>query len=146
MQEKIETVSNNIHEQNGIFDSKVFQLLINTIAILGIFVAIAFAGFGGTSFLTNITIDLSDDFFGSVFYLFLVALFVYNILLLLLYFVFVILRNFYTNNNLWSLKFMQRLTSSKLSMWKMFQPLFIVDIILFAITIALFFVVLFFIV
>lgn len=141
LQNKLESVSDNVHEQYNLFDSKVFQLLVNTVAILGIFVAIAFAGFGGMSLLSNVTIDITNNFYSSVFTLFLIALFVYNMLLLLIYFIFVILRTFGNNNRM----FMRIINNNKINIselraWQTFKPLFIVDIVLFIMTVILFFV------
>lgn len=141
LQNKLESVSDNVHEQYNLFDSKVFQLLVNTVAILGIFVAIAFAGFGGMSLLSNVTIDITNNFYSSVFTLFLIALFVYNMLLLLIYFIFVILRTFGNSNRM----FMRIINNNKINIselraWQTFKPLFIVDIVLFIMTVILFFV------
>jgi len=81
-----------VKDADNRIDSKIFTLLINTVAILGIFVAIAFAGFGVTSVFSNINLDkalLCKEFFiKSVFFLSLIALLSYNLLLLLVYFIF----------------------------------------------------------
>lgn len=143
LQNKLESVSGSVHEQYNLFDSKVFQLLVNTVSILGIFVAIAFAGFGGMSLLSNITIDMTNNFYSSVFTLFLIALFVYNMLLLLIYFIFVILRTF-GNGNRFPFRFVNNRVAkanfTELRAWQTFKPLFIVDIVLFIMTVILFFI------
>lgn len=73
-------------------DSKIFSLLINTVAILGIFVAIAFTGFGVMSIFSNINLAVSLEstaaYLKNVFYLLMVTLVSYNLLLILIYFIF----------------------------------------------------------
>lgn len=73
-------------------DSKTFQLLINTVAILGIFVAIAFTGLGAMSIFSNIdlktAIKSTEAFIKNVFFLLLVSTMVYNLLIVLIYFIF----------------------------------------------------------
>ena len=85
-------------------DSKIFTLLINTVAILGIFVAIAFAGFGVTSIFSNLNLEKSllckDFFIKTVFFLMLIALLSYNLLLLLIYFIFKLSRPILMNTSI----------------------------------------------
>lgn len=92
IKEKLKDVSDNVSNANKLIDDKIFSLLINTVAILGIFVAIAFAGFGVTSIFSNIdfTYALSsrENLVKTVFLLFLVALLSYNLLILLVYFIY----------------------------------------------------------
>ncbi|MBQ2390861.1 MAG: hypothetical protein II306_03745 [Clostridia bacterium] len=89
---KLKDLNSAVENANKLIDDKIFTLLINTVAILGIFVAIAFAGFGMTSIFSNI--DFSQAFISSgnlvksVFFLFLVSLLSYNLLFLLVYFIY----------------------------------------------------------
>lgn len=89
---KLKDLNTAVDNANKLIDDKIFTLLINTVAILGIFVAIAFAGFGVTNIFSNI--DFTESFSSrenlvkSVFFLFLVALLSYNLLLLLVYFIY----------------------------------------------------------
>jgi len=89
---KLKSLNDDIVAANKLIDDKIFTLLINTVAILGIFVAIAFAGFGVSSIFSNI--DLAQAFSSSanlvklVFFLLLVTFLSYNLLLLLVYFIF----------------------------------------------------------
>ena len=88
----IEKANNLIDESTKNIDNKIFSLLINTVAILGIFVAIAFAGFGITSIFSNIgcvqMLSSREDLIKSVFFLHLAAVLSYNLLLLLVYFIY----------------------------------------------------------
>lgn len=92
VKDKLKSLNNAISDANKLIDDKIFTLLINTVAILGIFVAIAFAGFGVTSIFSNINFTEAfsshGNFIKSVFFLFLVALLSYNLLLLLVYFIY----------------------------------------------------------
>ncbi len=89
---KISELNNSVKEANSFIDDKIFTLLLNTVAILGIFVAIAFTGFGVMSIFSNIDITASlisvNAFLKNIFYLLLVTLISYNLLLLLIYFIF----------------------------------------------------------
>lgn len=127
MQKQLSSVSDDLKEQSHAVDSKVFQLLVNTIAILGIFVAIAFAGFGGTSIISSINIDLAADLNTGVFSIFLVALLIYNLLFLLVYFIYAILKNFYQSS-----RFPRRfMLNNEIRFW----PFWAIDGVLFVITI-----------
>lgn len=88
----IEKANDQIEASKKTIDDKVFSLLINTVAILGIFVAIAFAGFGVTSIFSNINFTQAcmsyDKLVKAVFFLITTALLSYNLLLLLVYFIF----------------------------------------------------------
>ena len=89
---KLKDLNASVENANKLIDDKIFTLLINTVAILGIFVAIAFAGFGVTSIFSNI--DFATAFVSSasliktVFLLFLVATLSYNLLFILIYFIY----------------------------------------------------------
>lgn len=88
----IDKANRDIIKANDSLDNKMFTLLINTVAILGIFVAIAFAGLGITSLFNNI--NFTEAFISqgnlvkSVFFLLLIATLSYNLLLLLVYFIY----------------------------------------------------------
>lgn len=88
----IDETKKSIDETKKNIDEKIFSLLINTVAILGIFVAIAFAGLGITSLFSDLDFATAfaskENFIRTVFFLFLVALLSYNLLLLTVYFVF----------------------------------------------------------
>ena len=79
-------------------DNKITSLLANNISILGIFVAIAFAGFGVMSIFPKIDTAYAmtsiNGFIRTTFFLLLVALLIYNLLLLLVYFIFKLTRAF----------------------------------------------------
>lgn len=118
-------------------DSKVFQLLINTVAILGIFVAIAFTGFGSAAIFSNINLEsaLSSEeaFVKNVFFLLLVASLLYNLLLLLIYFVFKLSRPLLDRN---SVNGCQQNNSFNKTINLL--PFYIVDISLVVVTIGVF--------
>lgn len=92
IKDKIKELNGTVHEANKFIDDKIFTLLLNTVAILGIFVAIAFAGFGVVSIFSSIDLKVSlistNAFFKNIFFLLLVALLSYNLLLLLVYFIY----------------------------------------------------------
>lgn len=75
-------------------NSRIFNLLLNTIAILGIFVAIAFGGVGSLNVIEALPFDVEQGIPTNAFYLSLGALFVYNLLFLLFYCIFKILESF----------------------------------------------------
>lgn len=133
LKEEMQTLSRDVHEQSNIFDSKVFQLLINTVSVLGIFVAVAFAGFGGTTILSSVNINLSTDLLRGVFSLCLISFLIYNMIFLLIYFIFVILRNFYTNQKMVPYRFISPKTSI------VFKPLLAIDLVLLIVTVILFY-------
>ena len=89
---KLKSLNDDIVAANKLIDDKIFSLLINTVAILGIFVAIAFAGFGVSSIFSNLdftqAFTSSANLVKSVFFLLLVTLLSYNLLLLLVYFIY----------------------------------------------------------
>ncbi len=89
---KLKTLNDAVDNANQLIDDKIFTLLINTVAILGIFVAIAFAGFGVTSIFSNIDLSIAfssrANLIKAVFFMFFVALLSYNLLLLLVYFIY----------------------------------------------------------
>lgn len=92
IQAKLKNLNDDVIAANKLIDDKIFSLLINTVSILGIFVAIAFAGFGITSLFSNLdyvtAFASKENFIRTIFFLFLIALLSYNLLLLLVYFVF----------------------------------------------------------
>lgn len=73
-------------------NDKIFSVLINTVSLLGIFVTIAFAGFGVASVFSNVNLDVAlrseEAFVKNIFYILLTALLSYNLLLLLVYFIY----------------------------------------------------------
>ena len=97
---RIDDLNKDIDEANKAIDSKIFSLLINTVAIVGIFVAIAYTGFGVVSIFSSIDIEISltskAAFLKSLFFLLIVAFLSYNLLLLLIYFIFKLSRPIHT--------------------------------------------------
>ena len=89
---KIALLNEDVKKANGLIDDKIFSLLINTVAILGIFVAISFTGFGVMSIFSNIDIKIAIasrvSFLKSIFFVLLVTLVTYNLLLLLTFFIY----------------------------------------------------------
>ncbi len=136
--EDIEKANNQIEDSQNTIDEKIFSLLINTVAILGIFVAIAFAGLGITSLFSDLDFATAfaskENFIRTVFFLFLVALLSYNLLLLLIYFIYKLSRPIFmgtveTTDNGNSQRFKDSIE---------LKPFYVVDGILFAVIIALF--------
>ncbi len=78
------------------FNDKIFSVLINTVSLLGIFVTIAYAGFGVASIFSSVNLAVAlrseEAFVKNIFYILLTALLSYNLLLLLVYFIFKISR------------------------------------------------------
>lgn len=89
---EIDLAKQEIKNANDSFNDRVFSLLTNTVAILGIFVTIAFAGLGVTSIFSNLDFTQAfssrENLIKSVFFLFLTAMLSYNLLLLLVYFIY----------------------------------------------------------
>ena len=89
LQKEIKTI---VSEADAKIDSKMFQLLVNIVAILGIFVAIAYTGFSTISIISNIDLKTAliseEAFVKNIFFLLLVSTLLYNLLLLLIYFIF----------------------------------------------------------
>lgn len=119
-------------------DSKIFSLLINTVAILGIFVAIAFAGLGITSLFSDLDFATAfaskENFIRTVFFLFLVALLSYNLLLLLIYFIYKLSRPIFMG----TVETTDKGNSKRFKDSIELKPFYVVDGILFAVLIALF--------
>ena len=88
---KISDDVKSIEKQNN---DRIFNLLLNTISILGIFVAIAFGGVGSLNVIEALPFDVKQGIPTNAFYLSLGALFVYNLLFLLFYCIFKILESF----------------------------------------------------
>lgn len=88
----LDKANKEIEEANKSLDGKMFSLLTNTVAILGIFVAIAFTGLGAMSIFSNIdlktSIESTEAFMKNVFFILLVSTMVYNLLIVLVYFIF----------------------------------------------------------
>lgn len=89
---KLVELNNAVADANKLIDDKIFAMLINTVTILGIFVAIAFTGFSVTTLFSNIdfgqAVISQGNFIKSVFFLILVSWLSYNLLLLLIYFIY----------------------------------------------------------
>lgn len=100
---KIDGLKKDIDKVSSFVNEKTFSLLINTVAILGIFATISFTGFSEMSILSNIDIEFAlqsyDNFIRAIFFLLLVSLLSYNLLLLLIYFLFKISRPLLNNKN-----------------------------------------------
>ena len=129
-QTKLQSVDNTIEKQNDAIDSKVFQLLVNTISVLGIFVAIAIVGFGGITITNNV--DFSEDLVRGVFSCLLTSTVVYNILFMLVYFLYSILRDFYSKAQ----SAEGKSTTKGHSLFKLFAW---IDVVLIGVTIIFFF-------
>lgn len=101
IQGKIKSLNDDVSKANKLIDDKIFSLLINTVAILGIFVAIAFTGFGVMSIFSKLDIASASQsisaFIKNVFFILLIILGAYNLLLLLIYFIFKLSRPFPNN-------------------------------------------------
>ncbi len=137
LNEKIANTQKLIREANRkieSFDNKIFSLLLNTVAILGIFVAIAFTGFGVSSFFNSINLDKAMEslnvFIKNVFFIFLALLASYNLLLILVYFVFKLSRPLQNHHD----ERFHKGFSSSINL----GPFWIVDSIILVITIILF--------
>lgn len=103
------------------------SMIINNISILGIFVAIVFAGISSVSIFSKISFNFNDFYIKSLFLLFLIVFFVYNLLLMLFYFI-------YKINKLNSIKEENQLIQFS----EFFKPFFVMDYILLGITLLLF--------
>lgn len=123
LKDSLDHLDKKVTDQANGFNDKLFSLTLNTIAILGIFVAIAFAGFSAVSIFSELNIDTTESLLTNTFYLFLVCLFVYNLLFLLLYFVF---------------RIVQKVSDSERKFKKEMVWFLIIDAIILLITILLF--------
>lgn len=89
---EINSLKGQINSTKDAFEDRSLSILTNNISILGIFVAIAFAGFGVMSIFPEISISYAMEsrlaLIKTTFFLILTALLVYNLLLLLCYFIF----------------------------------------------------------
>jgi hypothetical protein len=92
LKKDVNKAQSDIKSAKESLDNKFFSLLINTVAILGIFVAIAFTGFGTMSIFSQLDLQMAiesrEALIKHVFFLLLIAFLVYNLLLLLIYFIF----------------------------------------------------------
>ena len=135
---EVDKANQDIDKANDSLDNKMFTLLINTVAILGIFVAIAFAGLGITSLFNALDFTTAfaskENFIRTVFFLFLVALLSYNLLLLLVYFIYKLSRPIFMD----SVETKDEKNSKRFKDSIYLKPFFVVDGILFAVIIALF--------
>lgn len=99
----IASLDSKVKEATKSIDDKMFTLLINTVAILGIFVAIAFTGFGITAIFPKIDISVAlqnnDNLIKIIFFFLLISVICYNLLLLLVYFIFRLSRPLYASLN-----------------------------------------------
>ena len=88
----IAKANNSIDEATKNIDNKIFSVLINTVAILGIFVAIAFTGLGSMSIFSSIDLEIAlqsnKAFITNIFFVLLTGTLVYNLLIVLVYFIF----------------------------------------------------------
>lgn len=87
LEKQLNSLTNTVGNQTNNTDSKLFSTIINMIAILGIFVAISFAGFGSVSLASKFEINMAQEMLKSTFYIVLLGLLIYNFLLLLIYFI-----------------------------------------------------------
>lgn len=148
---KIESLNNDVLNATNLIDNKVFSLLINTVAILGIFVAIAFTGFSVTSFFSKLDIANASQsvpvFIRNVFFVLLIILGAYNLLALLIYFIFKLSRPFPENaqatddkNTTGQALKNMLLVSERVSFSQTvnLKPFWIIDVILLVLTLAAF--------
>ncbi len=125
IENKLQTQERKLEKHEGTLNDKLFTLIINTVAILGIFVAVAFAGFGANTLFSNIVFTTDADIYTNTFYLSLTAFFAYNLLFLLFYCIF---------------KIIERISpASKIGLWKHCWAFILIDFIMLAITVFLFF-------
>lgn len=132
LKEKIDKLEDRIATIDDKNDNKMFTLIINNIAILGIFVAVAFTGFGSVSIVSSIHLRASGDIFKNTYYILLMGFVVYNLLFLLIYFIFKICS--------FNLQSKQTEIENKISFSKVMQlkPYLIIDVILMVATILMF--------
>lgn len=88
LNKKIKNLDDKVNDADKKYDNKIFTLLINTVAILGIFVAIAFTGFGSVTIFSNLEMSSEGPVVLNTFYILLIGTIIYNVLLMLIYFVF----------------------------------------------------------
>ncbi len=144
--EQIKKQEKEIKEQTKQFDSKVFQVLLNTVTILGIFVAISFTGFGAFNIFNNIDVTTwmqnAESFIKNTFILMLTSFLAYNLLLLLVYFIYKLSRPIIYNNSKKTdesaLNELQ--ANNRFFTYVNFEPFLWIDGILLAIVLTLFFV------
>ncbi len=113
LQGRLDALEQKVSSYESGLNDKLFSLIINTVAILGIFVAIAFAGFGANTLFSKVVFDIEKPVILNVFFLSLTALFVYNLLFLLFYCIF---------------KIIERISSDKsFGFWKNCKVFLIID-------------------
>jgi len=103
------------------------SMIINNISILGIFVAIVFAGFSSISIFSEIAFDFVNSYAKSLFLVFLIVFFVYNLLVMLFYFIYKV--------NCLNRK---KEDGNETKFGTFFKPFFVFDYILLGITVLLF--------
>ena len=143
--EELKDANNKIDNSVKMIDGKIFSLLINTVAILGIFVAIAFTGFGVTSIFSNIDIETSivstAAFLKNVYFLLMVMLASYNLLLILIYFLFKLSRPLFVNTSITQSNDKESILPTAKDNFKKainLTPFLWIDGILFVLTLAMF--------
>ncbi len=133
---EINSINKKLKEQKEMFDSKVFQVLLNTVSLLGIFVAIAFTGFGTITIFSNIDIETwmqsAETFVKNTFVLLSTSFLAYNLLLLLVYFIYKLSRPL--NPNASDSPDKKDDSSHNIKLW----PFITIDVLLFLLVVALF--------
>ena len=133
IKKQLNALETNVEHRSNNLDTKLFSVIINTIAILGIFVAIAIAGFGTVSIASNVIIDLNGNILRSTYLVTLIGLIVYNFILLLMYFIIKIVNANLPMQPRFPMYDMSK--DGEINNW-----LIVVDILLILCTVALFFV------
>lgn len=137
---EISDLKNQLNTSKQSFEDRSASILTNNISILGIFVAIAFAGFGVMSIFPQIDIRYAISskfgFIKTSFFLLLTTLLVYNLLLFLVYFIFKLSRPFIERSKKNDEK---NDKSEQFSNIIKLKPFVIIDIIMLILTVVLFF-------
>lgn len=87
LNKELDNVQKEVGRQRDVNESRMSSLITNNISILGIFVAIAFAGFGASAMFSNIPLSITATVSQNTFYIILVATLIYNLMFMLLWFV-----------------------------------------------------------
>ena len=134
---KFNDLNNKINEKMYDFykdlNSSHFSLIVNNVSILGIFVAIVFAGYSTINLFENVCIDFSENFLISIFSIMLLSTLTYNLLIVLFYFIHKINRI----NRIIKKKDNVSIGESIPEFKETYKPFLIIDYILIAITILL---------